>query len=70
MSKDDRKGFLLRLSDEQYEKLRKIAAIRTAQERKHVSMQRVLEEFLDNAVTPTLSRTSSETARGVASSQA
>jgi hypothetical protein len=70
MSKDERKGFLLRLSDDQYEKLRQISANRTAQEKKHVSMQKVLEELLEEATVPTPSLTSSETAREAASSPA
>lgn len=70
MSKDERKGFLLRLSDDQYEKLRKISANRTAQEKRHVSMQRVLEELLEEAAIPAPSRTSSETAKEAASSLA
>ena len=45
-------GVLLRLSEEQYDKLRRIANFRSLKESKHVSMQRVLEEFIDSTPDP------------------
>lgn len=64
MKKDERKGVLLRLSQAQYEKLRRISMYCSMREGRHISMQRILEGFLD--ATPDPSPASSETERAEA----
>lgn len=66
-NKGDRRGFLLRLTNEQYAKLEKIAATRSIIENRHVSKQRVLEDWLDSSTIPTPLPQSSETAKEEAS---
>lgn len=50
--KGDRRGFLLRLSEEQYSKLNKISGILSANRDRHISKQQVLEDLLDSAPIP------------------
>lgn len=56
---EGKKQVLLRLSEPRYEKLRKISTLRTSIEGKHVSMQKVMDELLDDAAMPDSSQQSS-----------